>query len=119
MYAGGPKSTNVQEAIVRANDDYIEIYQPDDLKGRPIIIGPESPTQHLSCIIEALLKPIFAHSITYTRDDWEFIQFLPRSLTFDNDMYSCDIENLYTSMPTELGLDAMEYWIMRKINLIP
>ena len=73
----------------------------------------------LSCIIETLLKPVFAHSITYIRDDWELIEFLPRSLTFDNDMYSCDIENLYTSIPTELGLDAMEYWIMRKRNLIP
>ena len=42
------KCKSIQEAIVLANDDYIEIYQPDDLKGRPIISGPESPTQRLS-----------------------------------------------------------------------
>ena len=52
------KFKSIQEAIVLANDDYIEIYQPDDLKGRPITSGPEYPTQRLSCIIEALLKPI-------------------------------------------------------------
>ena len=33
-------------------------------------------------------------------------------------MYSCDIESLYTSIPTELGLETMEYWNMRKRNLI-
>ena len=33
-------------------------------------------------------------------------------------MYSSDLESLYTSIPTELGLEAIEYWIMRKQNLI-
>ena len=33
-------------------------------------------------------------------------------------MYSCDIESMYTSVPTELGLEAIEYWIMRKRDLI-
>ena len=52
-------------------------------------------------------------------DDWEFVKFLPRSLNFDSDMYSCDIESLYTSIPTELGLEAIKYWIIRKQDLIP
>ena len=34
-------------------------------------------------------------------------------------MYSCDIKSLYTSIPTELGLEAIEYWIMRKRYFIP
>ena len=41
------------------------------------------------------------------------------SLTFDRDMHSCDTKSLYTSTPTELGLEAIEYWILRKRNLIP
>ena len=65
-----------------------------------------------------LLKPIVPHLITYIKGDWEFIKFLPRSLTFDSDMYSCDIESLYTSIPTGLGLEAIEDWVMRKQNLI-
>ena len=52
---------SVQETIAVTNDDYIEISQPEDLKGRPIIPGPEGPTQRLSCIIETLLKPIAPH----------------------------------------------------------
>ena len=34
-------------------------------------------------------------------------------------MYSCDIESLYPSIPTELGLEAIQFWIMRKRDLIP
>ena len=34
-------------------------------------------------------------------------------------MYSCDIESLYTSIPTKLGLEAIKYWIVRKRNRIP
>ena len=58
------KFKSVQEAIVLANDDYIEIKQPNDLKGRPIISGPQSPIQRLSCIIETLLKSVVPHVIT-------------------------------------------------------
>ena len=42
------KFKSIQEAIVLVNDNYIEIYQPDDLKGRPITWLPESPTQRHS-----------------------------------------------------------------------
>ena len=57
IYTVHLKFTNVNQfKKVLANDDYIEIYQPDDLKGRPIISGPESPTQRLSCIIETKTK---------------------------------------------------------------
>ena len=97
----------------------LEIYEPVDLKERSIISGLESPTQRLSCITETLLKPTVSHLLTYIKDDWEYIKFSPRSLTFDTHMYYCDIESLYTSIPSEIGLEAMEYWIMRKRNLIP
>ena len=44
------KCKSIQDAIVLANEDYIEIYQPDGLKGRPIISGPESLNQRLKCM---------------------------------------------------------------------
>ena len=49
---------------------------------------------------------------------WNLQNFI-RSLTFDSDMLSCVIKNLYTSIPTEPGLEAIECWILRKRNLIP
>ena len=63
------KCKSLQEVAVQASDKYIETYQLDDLKGRPIISGSESPTQRLCCIIETLLKPINFHLITYIKDD--------------------------------------------------
>ena len=34
-------------------------------------------------------------------------------------MYSCDTSSLYTSTPTELGIEAISYWIHKKRELIP
>ena len=64
----------------------LEIYQPDDLKGRPIVSGPESPNQRLSWIVKMLLKPVVPHLVTCIKDDWELIKFLPMSLTFYSDI---------------------------------
>ena len=33
-------------------------------------------------------------------------------------MYSCDITSLYTSIPTELGIEAINYWLEKKRDLI-
>ena len=52
------KCKTIQEAIALSTNDYIEVFQPEDLKARPIIPGPESPTQRFSCLIENLLKLI-------------------------------------------------------------
>ena len=34
-------------------------------------------------------------------------------------MYSFDIPSLYTSIPTELGIEAISYWLYKKCELIP
>ena len=78
-------------SIALSTDDYIEVFEPEDLKARPIISGPESPTQRLSCLIENLLKPVVSCLITYVKDDWD-------SLNFDSVHYSCGIESLNTSI---------------------
>ena len=92
------KCKTIQEAIALLTDDYIEVFQPEDLKARPIISGPESPTQRLSCLIENLLQPIVPFLTTYVKEDWDFLQFLPSSLNFDSVIYSYDIESLYIGL---------------------
>ena len=92
------KCKTIQEAIAILTDDYIETFQPEDLKARPIISGPESPTQRLSCLIENLLQPIVPFLTTYVKEDWDFLQFLPSSLNFDSVLYSYDIESLYIGL---------------------
>ena len=100
-----------QKAIALSADDYVEVFQPEDLKARPIISGPEIPTQRLSCLIENLLKPIVSCLTTYLKDDWDFLRALPSSSNFDSVLYSCDIESYYTSVPIDLGIEAINYWI--------
>ena len=39
------KCKTILEAIGLSTDDYIEVFQPEDLKVRPIISVPKSPTQ--------------------------------------------------------------------------
>ena len=52
------KCKTSQETIGLSTDDYIEVFQPEDLKARPAISGSEISTQWLSCLIENFLKPI-------------------------------------------------------------
>ena len=42
------KIKSIQEMIAISNDNYIEAFQPEDLKVRPITSVPQSLTQHLS-----------------------------------------------------------------------
>ena len=92
---------------------------PPDLKGRPIIAGPEAPTQHLSELIEKLLSPLVTHVKSYIKDDWDFLRKFPKRLSKDCDLYSCDISSLYTSIPHDLGLAALKYWLRKLHHLIP
>ena len=52
------KRRSIHEAITLSTDGDTEDFQSEDLKQRPIISGPGSPTQRLSCLIENLLKPV-------------------------------------------------------------
>ena len=112
------KSEIIKNAVKLQNSEYVEIINPADLKGRPISGGPESPTQRLSNLVEILLKPLVPTLKTYVKDDWDFLRQLPEKLPFQGTMYSCDITSLYTSIPTELGIEAINYWLGKKRDLI-
>ena len=56
---------------------------------------------------------------TYVKDDWDFIRKLPSHVDYPCVLASRDVVNLYTSIPHDLGLEALSYWIDKKPNLIP
>ena len=68
---------------------------------------------------EILLKPLVPTLKTYIKDDWDFLRKLPTKIPFDSTMYSCDISSLYILIPTELGVEAISYWLHKKRELIP
>ena len=42
---------------------------PGDLKGRPIVCGPNSPTQGISGLLEKILSPTVSCLKTYIKDE--------------------------------------------------
>ena len=74
--------------------------------------------QALSSLIEKVIKLIVPCLTTYVKDEWHFIKQLPTTLNYEAILYSCDIESLYTSIPIDLGLEAISYWLNNESNLI-
>ena len=107
------KSKIINEAIFNQNSECITISNPTDLKFRPIIAGPSSPTSRLSQFIDLILKPIPPKTKSYVRDDIEFLSKLQRNLPADQKytLVTYDVESLYTNIDHDLGIKAIEYWI--------
>ncbi|XP_065645252.1 uncharacterized protein LOC136075745 [Hydra vulgaris] len=91
---------------------------PKNLKGRPIIAGISSPTSHLSQFLHIILSPIVRKQISFIKDDWDFLRKIPRELESESRIMTCDIINLYTSIPHYLGLEALKFWINKYKHLI-
>ena len=112
------KSESIIAAINVSDSDVINVHNPIDLKGRPIVACCSSPIKNLSKLIELILKPLVKTQKTFVLDDWDFLRKLPRHLDFDCDLYAWDIVSLYTSIPHELGLLAIRYWYNRCRDMI-
>lgn len=110
------KSDLIKKAIEEqstGNNDCIRIENPDDLKFRPIVGGPNCPTNRLSELIDMLLKPFCQHVPSYLKDNIDFLRFLPRDLMSKEDglMVTMDITSLYTNIDHKFGLEAVAFWI--------
>ena len=117
-----PKINKCEEIITiieETNDIYIKMDPPNILKGRPIIAGPNSPTQRLSSLLEKILTPIVPKLKTYIKDDWDFLRKLPQNLEPHFTLLTCDIISLYTNIPHDLGLRALNYYIDKYRYVIP
>ena len=112
------KSQAVKEAILQQNSTYIKVQSPPDLKLRPIVAGPSSPTHRLSNFMDIILKPLCGHVPSFIRDDLDFLNHLPETTDENAFLVSFDVVSLYTSIPHELGLTAIEYWIDNFTNSI-
>lgn len=114
------KCETILEAIRNgcSNDDVLNVLRPPDLKGRPIVAGCATPTRHLSELIEKILKPLVETQKSYVKDDWDFLKRLPRQVDPSHKLFSCDISSLYTSIPLDLGVTAIRYWLEKRRSLI-
>ena len=112
------KSEEISNAIHAQNNEYVELLRPDDLKFRPIVGGPNSVTQRLSHFIDIILKPLCRVVPSFVRDDLEFLNHLPTSVSANSELVTFDVVSLYTNIPHYLGIQAIKYWLEKEGNII-
>ena len=91
----------------------------NSLKGRPIIAGPNSPTQRLSSLLEKILTPLVPKLKSYIKDNWDLVKKLPKNLDPNFAFLTSDIVSLYTNIRQELSLRTLLYYITKYRYLIP
>ena len=80
--------------------------------------GPSSPTHRLSIFIDLILKQLCKHVPSFVRDDIDFLQQILEEIDENSLFVSFDVVSLYTSIPHELGLTAVKYWLNSYKGLI-
>ena len=116
------KSEIIKRAILEQKSEVVIVPCPSDLKVRPIIGGPASPTSHLSMFIDTLLKPYMLKLPSYVRDS---IDLLNHAKAWENDesedyvLLSMDVEAMYMNISESLGLKAITYFLEKYPDLLP
>ncbi|CAG2214887.1 unnamed protein product [Mytilus edulis] len=105
------KSNTIQTAVKHQNRKYIESPNPNDLKLRPIVAGPESTTQRMSHFLDLILKKLCPLIPSYVRDDIDFLRYIPETVPKNTLLTTFDVTSLYTNIPHDLGTTAIKYWV--------
>ncbi|XP_036356694.1 uncharacterized protein LOC118762276 [Octopus sinensis] len=113
------KSEAINEACNKSTSTVINIPHLRDLKMRPIVASLSCETHRLCNFIDILFKPILQHILSFIQDDLDFLNHLPNKTSKDNLLVSFDVINLYTSIPHEYGIIAIQYWLEKFPNDIP
>ena len=92
---------------------YLKIHQPHDIQFRPIVGGPTCPKSRLSNLIDIIIKPMVQYGGNNLRDSTEFLNKLSRRFPKETILTSFDITCLYTNIPHNLGMEAIQYWLTK------
>ena len=107
------KSKHLQDLIESKPSEYIKMADPPKIPGRPICAGPISPTHRLSNLLDIILKPLVYKVKCYVKDDFDFLRQLPKQIDFDSTFITFDSKSLCTSIPHDLGIEAVSYSVNR------
>ena len=103
----------IESAINTRNSEFIKIFEPNDLKLRPIVGGPKCPARKLSQLIDIILKPFLKHIRSFIRDSLDFLIKCPRYVDEDTEIFTFDVISLYTSIPHKFGLETINYFLTK------
>ena len=108
------KSKQINEKCKLTKSGYVEITEKvHDLKLRPTVAGPSCHTHRLSNLLDILIRPYTKHVTSYLRDTTDFLNNLPTTVPNDTILASSDIESLYSNIPHDLDIGAVNYWIYK------
>ena len=105
------KSDKIAEAVNEQHSECIRVFEPDDLTLRPVVAGPNCPTKRLSTFIDIIIKPLILHVKSCTRDSIDFLQKCSRTAKESTVICTFDVKSLYTNIPHEVRLQAMNFWL--------
>lgn len=106
------KSQVIKTLCENNSSEYVDIGScPSDLVSRPIVSNIESPTSHLSHLIDRLLNPFVDTINGYIRDTFDFLQKMPWTVSRNSKFVNLDVTSLYTVIPKDYGLNAIQYWL--------
>ena len=112
------KSKQILEYIEREGAEYVSMSFPEDLKGRPINGDVQSVTHGLSKLLDKILNPLVVHLKTFIKDEYDFLRKFPKQIPANSRIVCCDVTSLYTSIPTDLGIKALDYWLTKLSSLV-
>ena len=105
------KSKILEQETKPQKNEVIDCYEPEDLNLRPIISGTSCPTWSLSDIIDKILKPLLKHMKSYIKDSINFLNKSKRTVKSGTIIVTFDVSSLYTSIPHDLGIEALTYYL--------
>ena len=105
------KSEEMQRTTDTSASEYIKISKPPILSSRSICAGPNCHTNKLSNLSDIILKPMATKVKSYVRDEFDFLNNVPRHIDFDSTLVTIDVTTLYTNIPNDLAIEAIGYWV--------
>ncbi len=112
------KSKEIKTEVEKVNSTYIHLEHPTDLTFRPIVGGPECPTQRLSNLLDIILKPLCQKVTSNVKDTMDFLNKLEKDVPSECIIITLDVSDLYGSIPHYLGKEAIEYWVTQYPDLL-
>ena len=115
------KSNVIKDAVREQRSEVVNVLSPHDLKIRPIIGGPASPTSNLSKLIDKLLKPFMMNLPSYVRDSTDLLRQAQQWESDPDEEYvllTMDISNMYMNVSEELGIQAIKFFVEKNPELL-
>lgn len=90
----------------------------DHPPGRPIVSGVDSLTSRLGSYLDFFLQPFVINLDSYIKDSAHIISTLQgMKVTTNTILATADVTSLYTMIPHEKGLEALEFFLQKSTDV--